>query len=130
VPLEDTLSSPKKRSQKESQFQKSKMLAAQISNINKDVLKRQFSALLDSISDTPDVFVVPHALSDEEFQPFDESDIATKLSTTILTLELTSRFKELFDLRNSVILLSHCAGYLVILIILCSILFFSCRSLC
>jgi hypothetical protein len=64
-----------------------------------------------NFSKSPGRLFPHHAHNVEQFQALDESDIAKSLSATILTLELTNRFKDLIKVRNSVILLSHCAGH-------------------
>ena len=95
----------------------------------KHVLQRQFKLFLKSLPDEADAAEAgaaetdesdeaeeseSDASSDKEFQSLQESDITTKLSASILSLELNNRFQELFDLRNSVILLSHCIGQILV----------------
>ena len=46
--------------------------------------------------------------------PLDEESIREKLSSDILSAELEGRFPELFDVRKSVIIKSHCINHAVI----------------
>jgi hypothetical protein len=46
-------------------------------------------------------------------KPLDEESIRKKLSTEVLSIEIQNRFPELFKVRESVILKSHCYNHLV-----------------
>jgi hypothetical protein len=106
VPLQDALSSPiifkKIQQNKMLQTKKSK-----ISKLTKEVLGKRFNEFLAAFSDDGDDD--SQALEDE-FQSLQESEIRDKLNSTILSVELDNRFKDLFNVRKSVILLSHCSN--------------------
>lgn len=46
-------------------------------------------------------------------EPLDEERIRKKLTSAVLSLELANRFPELFQVRESVILRSHCINHLI-----------------
>lgn len=105
--------------------------AKKFTKYTKDVLERQLRAFLKSLPEYGSEIGAGAAedgtseagpqeaeetdSSDEEFQSLDESDITSNLPPSRLSLELNNRFPELFNLRQSVILLSHCAGRFIIL---------------
>ena len=77
--------------------------------LTKDELKKRFHAFLASLSDDGNDDSQASE-SEEEFESLRESEIRTKLSSIILSTELENRFKDLFNVRKSVILQSHCSN--------------------
>jgi hypothetical protein len=77
--------------------------------LTKEVLGKRFNDFLASFSDDGEEDD-SQASIEEEFQSLEESEIRNKLNSTILSVELDNRFKDLFNVRKSVILLSHCSN--------------------
>jgi len=77
--------------------------------LTKEVLGKRFHDFLASFSDDGEEDD-SQASIEEEFQSLEESEIRNKLNSTILSVELDNRFKDLFNVRKSVILLSHCSN--------------------
>ena len=78
--------------------------------LTKEVLGKRFNDFLASFSDDGEEDDSQQASIEEEFQSLEESEIRNKLNSTILSVELDNRFKDLFNVRKSVILLSHCSN--------------------
>jgi hypothetical protein len=67
------------------------------------------------MSDDDDSFTVSDTISGRKLiLPLDEESIREKLSSNVLSTELEGLFPELFDVRKSVIIRSHCINHAVI----------------